>query len=235
MKVACVSDLHGLYKGTKIPECDLLVLAGDCLPASFSDMYRFEAWLESAPVSKVLAVPGNHRVVVYKGEMGTAYRPEDELLRESRIFRNKDGEVLVDKALSVDGKIFYGFPWVPWFDRVNPLVADAFMLDDFSSGMNEASRKIPTAHIDMFISHGPPSGLSLERAADGRKCGNMTLSAGLCYADISHHVMGHIHENHGKTVRSFNGWLGTVRMCYNVSRVDEKYRAVDEPVRVITL
>jgi len=75
MRVACLSDLHGLLPSPdEVPECDLLVLAGDVLPdrvAAGSPVdgqrrFFFEAlcpWVQGPLASRagaVVAVAGNH-------------------------------------------------------------------------------------------------------------------------------------------------------------------------------
>lgn len=70
VKIVCIADMHSKLN-FKVPECDLLLIAGDMEPAYYSDTMsvglqstwlnmEFRYWLGDQPVKECVAIAGNH-------------------------------------------------------------------------------------------------------------------------------------------------------------------------------
>jgi Icc-related predicted phosphoesterase len=221
MRIMATSDLHGNLP--EVPECDLLLIAGDVCP-DFADFrsgnafgladngvaqggwldHTFRDWLDDIPAKHVVAIAGNHDYVFQ-----TDHAPND--LRWT---------YLEDSVAIVGDVAIYGNPWVP------NLRAWAFC-----GGSN--NRVDPTYYskmpleCDILLMHGPPF-MYADKLNGGGKWGNAedmhvgdkTLAGRLAREENKAKVVvcGHIHEgyghyNHPKVEHGI----------YNVAMVDEFY------------
>lgn len=200
LKVCCLSDLHGRLP--KVPECDVLVLAGDVAPDSkwfghlpaalyaeeqaewFDRQYReWEATVVEA--AHILAIPGNH----------------DWCLSLPKGLRT---QWLIDKAVTVEGRRFYGTPWVPQ-------ISDNWNFEASATLRNERTQAIP-AGLDLLITHAPPLDV-LDQAWNGDHAGCEYIREAVLRDAPTHHVFGHIHEGRRAGISQR---LGTT-MCHNVA------------------
>jgi Icc-related predicted phosphoesterase len=211
MKIIAVSDLHG-YLPQGIPECDLLIIAGDICPhfgnmrtkpgspadvqGQLGYMYgQFKQWLKQQPATMIVGIWGNHDFV------GMHY-PCDDL----------PWKILQSAPLVVNGLFLYGTPWTPrYYDW-------AFM--DTEEGLMDRLHYLPEK-LDILISHGPPLWYC-DRPASirGDHVGSQALFDKLrTMVDPPKHVVcGHIHG--GK------GWAkmdGHDTQVWNVSSINEAY------------
>lgn len=204
------SDLHGNLPD--IPECDVLIVAGDVCPnwdhtRPFQRLWletNFSNWLREAPADVILGIGGNH----------------DYALEESAAFARKLPWIyLLDEGLDFRGVKFWGFPWVPNLSKW------AFHLDD--AGLDRKIDLIPN-DMDIVIAHGPPWGT----------CDKTVPRFGGCHAGFPGtngmlkrvkpeiYVCGHIHEGYGFAVND----AGVNVM--NVSRMTEDYEPTNPVVEV---
>ena len=211
MKLIAVADLHGNLP-QDIPECDLLIIAGDICPhfdhkpGSKKDRLGqagwfttdFEPWLDEQPAQEVVWLWGNHDF------MGTgAYKYLG--LRHNH---------LEDSETALCDLRIYGTPYTPrYFDW-------AFM--ETEEKLAERFAHIPEG-LDILISHGP-SLWACDRAA-GNKGDHIGSKA--LYERISTMqrppkllICGHIHG--GKGEGFVFGEHGSVHV-WNVAGVDEAY------------
>jgi Icc-related predicted phosphoesterase len=207
LKIACVSDVHGLYNCIKWPKADVLVMAGDLCPNFYSDKHRDAQrqgmWLEMqfAPMlrmlgksyKKIFIVPGNHDKVF-------AIYPKKVI----QVLGNIKGvHVLVDSAVKYDGKKFYGSPWSSWFHGDHWV----FNLPDISDPVDiEARKKIRVIwenipdDTDVLITHGPARGY-LDKTDRGELVGCPILAYEVQNrVKPALHIVGHIHEDAGMMV-----------------------------------
>lgn len=139
MKIYSLSDLHG-YLPSDVPECDVVVIAGDILPLQIQSMNYFskewiltdfQTWCESLPCRKVFVTPGNHDFCF-----------EDF----GHIIENNDKvTILINEGCMFEGLVFYGCP------VVEMKTAWAFRKVKYVT-----YKKLIKGEIDVLICHQPP-------------------------------------------------------------------------------
>lgn len=209
MRICAVSDLHGQFP--EIPECDLLIVAGDLCPdvcwgararefpdwqlAWFEDI--FVPWAERQPAEFVVVTWGNHD---YCGH-----------LRLNAEYGKKTS-VVCDAPVMVNGVKLWLTPWS------NQFMNWAFMKPHAELG--EIYAKIPE-DVDILVSHQPPCGFSDLYPDLGTGKLEHVASSELLYhierVRPSIVVCGHLHGGYG-THQHGNTTI------YNVAVLDEGYR-----------
>jgi predicted phosphodiesterase len=223
MKIVAMSDMHG-YLPAEVPECDLLLLAGDLTPVHDHDPLfqarwlrnEFREWLDRLPARKIVGVAGNHDFVF---EQAADLVPRD-----------LPWTYLQDSSIEWEGLKIWGTPWQPiFFDWA------------FNGDPAKLKRQwdlIPEG-TDILLLHGPPYGYG-DGVPDGasfplspeegrgvgvrgvRRCGCPHLLDRIRAIQPRLAVFGHIHEGRGQ-------WqLGRTTLA-NVTLLDAAYRAVYEP------
>lgn len=202
MKVVAISDLHGRLPGERglapIPECDILLIAGDFC-AEFTRMFdpdimrmRQEQWLANEFVEWENKVPAKH-IVITPGN-------HDWILKLPLVCRSR---LLIDEEVEIEGLRIYGTPWVP------PIMSWNYMLP-------REHRKVQFAQIpeglDFLVSHCPAHKV-LDKAYDGEECGCPELRQAVYRARPKYMVHGHIHEGQ----RWGNHAMLGVTSVYNVA------------------
>lgn len=206
MKVIATADLHGDLP--EIPECDLLIVAGDVCPidnhdTSFQALWlvaEFRPWLLSQPAKQTVFIGGNHDFIceidgfeIEPDKFGATY--------------------LEDSAFELDGVKVWGTPWVP------SLPNWAFHATD-----EQARRRFDAIPSDtnIVVSHGPISGVLDD--VNGEQVGSSILASRIQRIAPAIFVSGHIHECGGQ-------WqtLGGTTFI-NASRMNEKYEPVNDPI-----
>jgi Icc-related predicted phosphoesterase len=217
MKIVCISDSHG-YLPDDLPECDLIIHAGDIAPFVDHSVVFQRAWFESTFATwmkehgkPVVMVGGNHDFVFQAddnfGNHLSGLIPNLIYLQDSMV-------ELYNDAKSQPLKI-WGSPWSlnfgPW----------AFM----TSELMLATKYDDIPHdIDIIISHSPPF-QKRDRAADGRLCGSHELARAIRRKLPELVVCGHIHEGYG-VVRYAGAKI------INCSLLDECYEPSNLPIVV---
>src|SRR5579872_5736067 len=138
-KIVITSDLHGNL--LDIPECDILIIAGDICPDSHSLLQAqwlnvaFRDWLNSIPAKHVVGIAGNHDLVFER-----AFHLVPTGLRWHYLQHN---------MIELEGFKIFGMPWI------KPIWG-AFQRDEV--GLEQKYSQIPN-DVDIVISHGPPHGI----------------------------------------------------------------------------
>jgi Icc-related predicted phosphoesterase len=203
VKVCCLSDLHGHLP--EVPDCDLLVLAGDyCRDHADAFWYRdaFAPWVDrAAGRMKIVGVAGNHDFIFE---------------RAPHMVPRMNWAYLQDSGVEWGGLKIYGSPWQPrFFDW-------AFNADE--PDLKKRWDAIP-ADTDILVLHGPPYGHG-DFSPYGRvHTGSMSLLTRIEAVQPRLVVAGHIHSGYG-TYR-----IGKT-LFVNASLVDEAYRPVNAPIVV---
>ena len=200
-KICITSDLHGQLPD--IPECDLLLIAGDICPgmpgvlqaAWFNGPFR--QWCDEQPVEKIVCTWGNH------DEVGQ-YFPG--------LLDNTHPCVwLCDYSIDVLGLRIWGCPWSRTFGSWN------FMKDKLP--LIDIHRRIP--YCDILLSHGPMHGVF--DCTGGHHVGARSLNNWVHHHQPKLVVTGHIHEQ-----ENYCAYLGRT-LIVNASYLDNKHRPHKKP------
>ena len=198
-----ISDLHGHLP--QIPQCDLLIIAGDICPLDCHNVdYQlrwlygvFGPWARSQPAKRILATWGNH-------DFAGVHRPVIDGV-----------DFLSDDPAVHSGLRIWGSPWTLQFHNW------AFMGDeDF---LQRKYATIPT-NTDILISHGPPYGLG--DRTPRQRCGSHALLTWIATNNPRLVVTGHIHEDYGVHRRHHT-------TVVNASLMDADYCPVNSPVNCL--
>lgn len=207
MRIACVSDTHGHYPA--VPECDLLILAGDYCGGGDSTTrliahHKFCDWVDLASNHcDVVGIAGNH----------------DKLFERSyENIRHPNWTYLRDSGTIWNGLKIWGTPWQPrFFDW-------AFNLDE--PELAQRWKLIPH-DTDILVLHGPPNGIADFSSYGREHCGSKSLRETIEAIQPRLVVCGHIHSAYGQYQ------LGAT-LIVSSSLCNDKYQAVN-PIQVISL
>lgn len=197
-KVVATSDLHGNLP--QVPECDLLIIAGDLCPVWNHDLkYQrywldtdFRQWLDSVPAKDVIAIAGNHDFLFQ-------YFPE-QVPQLRWVY-------LQDRTIVWNGYKIHGSPWQPNLQRW------AFYLD--KETIQFMWDRIPI-DTDILITHTPPKNYC-DKIIEGEHVGCPVLLKRLYeLRGLKMLIVGHIHEAYGSAK------LGDVDI-FNVSYLQRDY------------
>lgn len=202
MKIVATSDLHGTLP--TIPQCDLLLIAGDICPVRNHQIYYHQEWLDKVfrrwllevPAKKVVAVWGNHDFI---GEMTPERVPE------------LPWHILTDESVTIEGLRIYGTPWQRRFNNW------AFNLSE--PELDQKYQAIPGC--DIIVAHGPPYGYGdfVERK---EHVGSRAFLQRIDEIKPKLAVFGHIHSDPGTWTRN-----GTI--LANVTLMNDFYQPVYGP------
>ena len=212
IRICCISDMHGNLP--EIPDCDLLLIAGDIVPLNVQNsMPKSAAWLNSSfrkwlkGIKKrgidIVGIAGNH----------------DFIFERAHIFVPPDlpWTYLLDDVCNIRGLNIYGTPWQPYFGGW------AFNL---SESLLEAKwNKIPN-NADIVVVHGPPHtyGDYVFYIRDGQgyeeNVGSPSLLRKIQEVKPKLVVCGHIHGGYG----IYQAGETTIINC---SLVNERYKPVN--------
>ena len=196
MKIACVSDIHGMWRQIKYPEADTLVFAGDILgnrssipemdsKLQFQELLEFDKFIGQLSYKNIVFVAGNHDWVFQ--------------LNENAKHALTNAHYLQDDGVTIDDIKFYGSPWQPWFYDW------AFNFpnhhENFYRSRAHARRIWKQIHddVDVLVTHGPPLNV-LDNTVGGERAGCQYLSERIDkLLNLRAHIFGHIHNGAGQS------------------------------------
>ena len=232
MIIDCIGCLHGARP--KLEGGDLLIVTGDLtardtLP-QHSDVLE---WLHRQDYKKKVLVGGNHDHFLEKNPNFYSKTSIDYLFNSGTEFTYyppiEGKEPLERKTLKI-----WGMPWSAWFKGINPKCT-AFTYKDEMDHYDEHIEKIPH-DLDILITHEPAYGiLDGIPQEDGSlfHVGSKGLYSWLKYVERPKlHVFSHIHEAHGQE-EHFPTYEDKMMISVNCSIMDERYRPINKPVRII--
>lgn len=201
MRFLCTSDLHGHWDFAGWPEADCLIVAGDFTKyGHLHEVEEFNARLASVKCQHRLVVAGNHDWCCQ--EDPTAVR---------RALTN--AQYLQDEMVELGGLRCFFSPWTPQFYDW------AFM--KARQDMHLVWDQIPDG-IDLLVTHGPPAG-KCDYTPWGEYAGCAALRDAVKRIRPQVHCFGHIHSSAGRATNGATDF-------YNVSRCNEAYYPVNDPV-----
>jgi Icc-related predicted phosphoesterase len=180
MRIVALSDTHGLHDRLTVPECDVLIHAGDfSTHGRVEDTVDFLRWFEAQPARHRVLVAGNHDLFVEAHAAEFARM----LTKYPRI------TYLQERAVTIDGVTFYGSPITPKF-------FDWAFMRERGKAIRAHWDAIPDG-VDVLITHGPPYGIA-DRNDRGDYCGCEELADRVFRVEPRLHIFGHIHEGRGE-------------------------------------
>lgn len=207
MRVVCISDTHGKYRGLDVPDGDILVHAGDITTFGHPlELKDFNAWLGELPHTHKVVIGGNH---------------DATLARHSTDFARSilsNAHYLQDSEVVVDGVRIYGAPWMPEFNGWH------FMLPRGSAELLAKWAKIPDG-IDILLTHGPPAGKCDFSKYQKWYIGCDYLREAVLKVRPKYHVFGHNHEGYGVQMGEFTTFI-------NASCMTRSYILANPPIEV---
>ena len=210
MRIVFISDTHTKYEEIKIPECDILISAGDYSGRGETySVVHFHRWLSKQPAKEFISVQGNHEVWVEKHwhDAWSIVNKIDERIRFVR-----------EESFVLEGIKFHCSAWSPEFCGWA-----------FGAKRGEDIAKhwalIPD-DTQVLVTHGPPYGI-LDTVFDGAEnLGCRDLRKRLeNLKRLKIHAFGHIHGGYGAK-------LVDGKLFVNASVCNEKYTAVN-PVSIV--
>src|SRR5271166_122323 len=207
MKIFALSDTHNNhYDIQEIPECDLLIHAGDVSTrGSPEELLSFLDWFGKQKAKYKVMIPGNH---------DWGFERDSELWKRKAMDRGIS--LLIDELIEVEGLKIYGSPITPYF-------------------CNWAFNRWPGAEIqahwdkiqpcDILITHGPPYQI-LDENRLMQNCGCNQLLSKILEIKPKVHIFGHIHENYAQ--KEFMD----VKF-YNVALCSDRNKLLEKPMEIL--
>jgi Icc-related predicted phosphoesterase len=211
MRIIAISDTHSMHRQLTIPECDVLIFAGDmCGMNVESEVVDFNNWLGEQPVKHRIVIAGNHDYPLY------AFSCAWNRKVLSNVIYLENSEVVID------GIKFWGSPITP-----------TFMEWWFMANRGDAIKKywdmIPS-DTNVLITHGPAYNIldltELANGDPGDHVGCFDLLQKIKQLEqLKLHCFGHIHSGYGIFKQEGIQFI-------NASSCDENYNIVNKPIEV---
>lgn len=211
MKIVAISDVHQKWDNIVIPECDLLISAGDySFHGTEAVVKAFHLWLNKQPAKHIISVQGNHELWVEDNfeeakELVFDIAPKIHFIQES--------------SLEIEGIKIH-------CSAITPFFCNWAWNRERGEEIRKHWDKIPN-DIQILITHGPRHGI-LDLTPNGERVGCKDL--GQKIDQLKHlklHVFGHVHGSSGE--KSFNGV-----QYLNACICDERYLPTN-PIREFEL
>lgn len=218
MKLVCISDTHCQHEGLVIPECDVLIHAGDWTKkGSAHQTINFLRWFESQRQAKnKIFISGNHDFL-------PANHPI--LFAELLLTHAPNCTYLEEEEVSLGGLKIYGSPITPKFYN--------WAFNRERGAQIQAHWDQIPADTDILITHCPVRGygdiLSERGSEPGAHagCEDLLKTIDSRLTKLKLHISGHIHEGYGTYQR------GSLTLI-NVSSLDDRYVLTNPPIVIDT-
>lgn len=243
LKIVTISDTHGQKFSHLIPECDVLIHAGDVCPNTDHSYWYQNQWLTGSFLEELKKVNAKHIIFI----MGNHDYAGDEYRKSHKEdwFRKQlpsNVHYLRDSGVTIDGISFWGTPWVvnlprwafskqsPNDDAINFPKYKSYGKDQ-SDELREIYSSIPE-NLDFLISHGPAYGFCDQILEFGLKdhIGCKPLTEAILQKKPKYVISGHIHSaNHNGEKIIHNLEVGTKTELFCTSVLDESYKIKYSP------
>lgn len=206
MKIVAISDVHERWHNLHIPECDVLISAGDySFRGDLSVVREFHKWLHLQPSKHVISVQGNHELWVERN-YGLSKLVAEESCPGVHFLEEGDVEI--------DGIKFYG-------SAITPRFFNWAYNRDRGLDIKKHWDKIPD-NTDILITHGPPKGI-MDLTPDYENVGCDDLLKRVSEINPKYHIFGHLHGCYG-ILKRYNTTFINASIC------DEDYKASNKPI-----
>jgi Icc-related predicted phosphoesterase len=188
----------------EMPGGDLLIICGDLTGRDTPHEYqRFMLWLNALPYECKIVIAGNH----------------DGLIEQGKVKFNSNIHYLCDSGVEFKGLKIWGSPYTPAFQNW-------YFMCNRGKDIRKHWDLIPD-NTDILVTHGPPHGI-FDETIDGIHAGCEELKVAVRErVKPQIHCFGHIHEG-GQSMAEIEG-----NTYVNCSYVDERYRPVFSPIRIV--
>lgn len=216
MKIVCIADTHGQHNNIRVPDGDVLIIAGDVtVDAGQADLRLFARWLHQLPHKHKILIAGNH---------DWAFEKWPDLAKALLSQHAPDVHYLQDSGVTIEGVKFWGSPVQPWF------------LDWAFNRQRGADIKrhwdlIPD-DTEVLVTHGPAHGhldLVLRPKGTHQGCEELTKAINERLRGLRLHVFGHLHLQGGQTK------VEDSVLYVNAAVVNESYQPVHPIITVETI
>ena len=233
LRIVAISDVHNRHSKIVIPECDLLIDAGDwSFQGKISEVENYAEWLNKQTQCKeIVTIPGNHEKFF------------EQMLPDSlKWFTDKcpRAHLLIDQGVTLLGAKIWGSPVQPEFCdwAWNRAVSDkpevrrvGYMKEKMFLPIKPHWDMIPD-DTQILITHGPPQGILDQTTFANGDLRPEPLGCPMLMARIKElknldlHFFGHIHHPGGQQVHKDGVSF------FNASVCDEMYCPTN-PITVV--
>lgn len=206
LKVVAISDTHNAHESVAIPDCDILIHAGDeSYRGTEKETRDFAKWFDKQPAKHLIWIPGNHSLGFEANWPRSLSWVKEESPRTN---------ILMNSDVTVEGIKIWGSPIQPWFHDWSYNVIRGLAIKKYWD-------MIPL-DTSIVVTHGPPYGI-LDEVNQGGKVGCQDLMDAMLRIKPKIHIMGHIHEGYG-VFKTFDTTF------INASIMDADYSPVNQPI-----
>jgi len=227
-KIVCIADSHTMLNEVKVPDGDVLIIAGDFTYQGYqSEIIQFNKDIGLLPHEHKIVIAGNHDFLFEKQPYFA------RSLLTSCTYIQDESVIVNDKGIHIgtekeDGDIkIWGSPWQPRFFNW------AFNLDR-GSPLKKKWDLIPD-DTDVLVTHGPPHGFgdTVRRSVGDSLIGTLTkveeqvgceeLRKAVLRVRPKYHIYGHIHVGYGTYSNGHTEFI-------NCSVCNYMYNPVNAPI-----
>jgi Icc-related predicted phosphoesterase len=210
VKIVALSDTHRRLTDIEVPECDILIHAGDEDITDLKSLMVLNNWFKNQKAELKILVPGNHDFLLEKN-LSLARTMLTEV------------KVLIDETIEFKGIKIHGSPCTPTFGFW------AFMKDR-GDEIQKHWDMIPE-DTNILITHGPAYGY-LDQVEHCGSVGCENLLQTVIKIKPDFHIFGHLHLDGYKQIKKeWENSYKTTTFC-NVAMVNEDYDLVNPPTTV---
>jgi len=206
LKIVATSDTHTHHEKLTIPECDILIHAGDMsFRGDSKELSSFFEWFgDQTQARHRICIAGNHdSMFEYNLSMAQSLVPNNV-------------HYLQDSQVNIDGLLIYGSPWVSLYGNWS------FMLPRGGTKLKQKWANIPE-NTDVLITHGPPKAVLDKAHGDTLGCAHLLHRVHQIKPKV--HIFGHIHEGYGQTIRNGTHFV-------NAAFCDINYEKFRNPITI---
>lgn len=209
MKICAISDTHNAHDSV-IPECDILIHAGDeSYRGKKDETVAFAKWFDKQPAKHLVWIPGNHSLGLAAHWPSSSHWVKDISPRCN---------VLMHSTVILDGVKVWGSPVTPCFH-------DWAWNETRGASIKKYWDMIP-ADTSIVVTHGPPHGI-LDTVSPGTlredHVGCMDLMQAMLRVRPKFAIFWHIHEGYGVYQTPDTTYI-------NASIMDKDYDPINKPI-----